>query len=94
MKKITSGQIKSGIRNGTIRLIIDPAMGSGTVCQIGEHWSYFGGLTAEEEYPEEYQKNVSEEDIVREITEALGDFREPFPEEYLYYYCILRESGC
>lgn len=64
---------------------------------IGDNWFYFGGLTAEEcGTPEEYATAVPEEDIVREIYDVLDEFRESgecFADEYMYYFCILKENG-
>ena len=84
--------VRSGIANGLVRLITDPNLESGTVCSIGGHWFYFGGLTAEEMSPGEYRKNIPIEDISREIAETLEDFAkdESFAEEYSYYLSILK----
>ena len=75
--------------------MVDPNAESGTVCQIGDNWFYFGGLTAEELSPEEYIKNVPEADIVREIYEVLEDFRKSesdLSDEYQYYDAVLSEA--
>ena len=50
---ITKEKIKAGLHEGAVRLITDPNMESGTVCQIGELWFYFGGETAEDMTPQE-----------------------------------------
>lgn len=90
---ITPEMIKAGIDNCTVKFIIDPNMGSGTVCQIGDFWFYFGGLTAEEESPEEYLTHVHMDDIVREIVEALNDFpSNGMGDEYSYYEAVLNEK--
>lgn len=94
MNKITQEQVRNGYRSGVVQLTVDPNMESGTVCRIGEHWFYFGGMTAEEESPEEYRKHVPEEDILQEIMSVLDGFEKDEPDEYLYYYCILQEAGC
>ena len=49
---ITLDMVEESIRNGKIRLVTDPNMERGTVCQIGDFWFYFGGETAEEMGPE------------------------------------------
>lgn len=84
-------QIKKGIELGVIKFVIDPNMESGTVCQIGDNWFYFGGQTAEDEDPEEYLKNTSEEDNIRRIAEVLLEFQSEFPEEYAYYMLFLND---
>ena len=91
---ITKTDIKDGIKKETIKFIIDPNMNAGTVCQIGEYWFYFGGITAEEENPETYVKNVPIDDIVESIYDVLEDFRqdEEFQDEYAYYRAYLSET--
>lgn len=92
---ITKDRVFLGIERGVIKLVVDPNMESGTVCQIGDNWFYFGGLTAEELSPEEYVKNVPKEDIVREIYEVLEDFRKDegdLSDEYGYYDAVLSEA--
>ena len=44
---ITKFLIKNAIQNKIVKFIQDPNMESGTVCQIGDWWFYFGGFTAE-----------------------------------------------
>lgn len=89
--KITKDEIKNGLHKGVITLDVDPNMESGTVCRIGDNWFYFGGLTAEEMSPEEYRKNVPEEDIVNEIFDTLDAFQKDryFLGEYEYYASLL-----
>jgi len=93
-KAISKDMIRDGIKRGIIRFVKDPNIDSGTVCKIGEYWFYFGGLTAEEETPEEYVRNVPEEDIVSEIYDTLESFRQDdgLRDEYLYYVTFLREN--
>lgn len=76
-----------------MKLAVDPNAKSGTVCQIGDNWFYFGGATAAELGPEEYKKNVPVEDILNEIYEVLACFRvdECFCDEYDYYDAYLSE---
>ncbi len=92
---ITKQLIKNGIRAKLIQFVVDPNMESGTVCQIGDNWFYFGGLTAEELNPEEYLSCVPEDDIVSEIFDTLDDFRkdEEFKDEYEYYEAVLIYSN-
>ena len=92
---ITDDMIRAGIRKNIVKFVIDPNMKSGTVCQIGDNWFYFGGPSAEAQNPEEYVKNTGEDDLVREICDVLDCFRHDGPEnrdEYLYYYAYLREN--
>lgn len=94
MKEITLKQVENGFKSGVVRLTTGP-MEDGTVYQIGEHWFYFGGMTAEEMSPDEYRRNVPEEDIIQEIFDTLESFRKSgFTDEYMYYYYILDEAGC
>ncbi|WP_281692927.1 hypothetical protein [Agathobaculum desmolans] len=88
---ITKSKIRSGIREHLVRFIFDPNMESGTVCQIGDNWFYFGGETAEELDPEAYLAAVPEDDIVNEIFGTLEDFRrdEALRDEYDYYDAVL-----
>ena len=37
---ITEDMVRSGIREHLITFIVDPNMGSGTVCSIGDSWFY------------------------------------------------------
>lgn len=92
---ITKRMVRDGIRNRSIRFVTDPNMKTGTVCQIGEHWIYFGGETAEWMQPEDYLRAVSLEDIVNEVFDVLEDFRrsdETFGDEYAYYEAYLNEQ--
>lgn len=88
---ITKNKITSGIKENLVSFIIDPNMESGTVCQIGDSWFYFGGLTAEEMSPNEYAANIPVEDIAQEIFDVLDDFRkdEELRDEYDYYDAVL-----
>ena len=51
---ITEDMVRSGVREHLITFIVDPNMGSGTVCSIGDSWFYFGGQEAEDAAPEEF----------------------------------------
>lgn len=88
---ISEYKILSGIKEHLVRFVVDPNMESGTVCEIGDCWFYFGGQTAEEMNPDEYLSNVPIDDIVREIFETLDDFRkdEELRDEYDYYDAVL-----
>lgn len=92
---ITKEQIMDGIAHGTVKFIVDPNMESGTVCQIGDNWFYFGGMTAEQESPEEYLHNSDMEQNVRCILTVLADFASvgspAFGDEYRYYEAVLTE---
>ena len=86
MKKISQEMVKKGFQSGIAQLE------SGTVCQIGESWFYFGGMTAEGMTPGEFRRDIPEEDIVQEVYEALNGLKQESPDEYLYYYYILTEK--
>lgn len=89
---ITKQMISQGLKEGCVNLTVDPNMQSGTVCQIGEHWFYFGGLTAEELEPEEYLKHVPMEDIINSVFDALDSLKKVFSNEYKYYEYYLQEN--
>lgn len=91
---ITVQEILEGLHNGYVKLV-EKGCGTGTVCQIGEYWFYFGGITAEELSPEEYLRDVPMEDIAREIVDTLASFHddEDFADEYRYYRSFLREAA-
>ena len=54
---ITRELITQGINKGFVRFILDPNLNTGTVCQIGESWFYFGGTDAESEMPGDFLEN-------------------------------------
>ena len=92
---ITKRMVRDGIRNGSIRFVTYPNMEVGTVCQIGEHWIYFGGETAEGMQPEDYLRAMPMEDIVNEVFDVLEVFRrngKVFGDEYAYYEAFLIEQ--
>ena len=90
---LTKDMIREGIARGFVRFVVDPNMGQGTVCQIGEGWFYFGGMTAEEENPEVFLRWANLNEIVEDISSALQDFNcDEFRVEYLYYYYFLQEK--
>lgn len=89
--------IREGVQKGIIRFVLDPNGDgkTGTVCKIGENWFYFGGLTAEQSSPEEYVRDVPEEDIVKEVLDTLLSFKDSGKEledEYVYYALFLKEK--
>lgn len=88
---ITKKKIKNGIKERLIEFTIDPNMGSGTVCKIGDGWFYFGGSDAEEHDPEEFLKIFYINDIINEIYDTLESFRknEECKDEYEYYDYVL-----
>ena len=91
---ITLDVVRKAYRKGVIRLADSPN-GDGVVCRIGDGWFYFGGMEAESSTVEEYAANVPEEDIVREIHEAIeGIGKDLDADEYNYYGSVLDEAGC
>lgn len=92
-KMITYDLLKKAYEAGVAKLVTDPDLGHGTVCQIGEYWFIFGGLTGESLSPEDYIRNVPEEDILRELMEVLDCFKtDPsLVEEYHYYEKVLNK---
>ena len=90
---ITPEMIKTGLDTGIVS-IADSPHGDGAVCRIGEYWFSFGGQTAEEMSAAEYLADIPKEDIVREITDLLEEFRRDpgFADEYAYYEAFLNEK--
>lgn len=90
---ITREMLRLGLERGLVKLIVDPIMESGTVCQIGDNWFYFGGVTAEDMGPYAYKNAISVVDIVNKIFEVLVSFHmdEEFFDEYCYYDTFLSE---
>ena len=93
--EISREDIRRGIEMEVVKFVVDPNMGSGTVCQIGDHWFYFGGETAEKEEPEEFLANAYLNEIVGSIYITLADFRrlDELQLEYAYYAHYLQENG-
>ena len=91
---ITLNMIVRGLQTGIISLVVDPNMEYGTVCQIGDSWFYFGGLTAEEENPDEYKFHVPFMDYAHDIYETLCKLRldSVLKHEYDYYESILKKT--
>lgn len=93
---ITRKMIFDGYYKGLVRLIESPH-NDGVVCQIGDIWFYFGGLTAEEcKTVEEYKASVDTNTILDEIYSVLNDFKdsgEEYQDEYSYYEYYLKEKG-
>lgn len=93
---ITRKMVREGYDTGIIKLIHT----SEVVCQIGDIWFFFGGLTAEEyESADAYKADIPKEDILNDIFTTLEAFRvdgergeEAFADEYLYYELILKEQ--
>lgn len=90
--EISREMIRNGIHKGIVLFEKDPNLDSGTVCRIGSCWFYFGGLTAEEETPDEYLSHVPEEDIVEELYETLKEIRKEDEAEYGQYFWFLLEN--
>ena len=93
---ITRKMIFDGYYKGWVRLIESPH-DDGVVCQIGDIWFYFGGLTAEKcKTVEEYKASVDTKTILDEIYSALNDFKDSgveYQDEYSYYELYLKEKG-
>ena len=90
---ISKDLIRAGYIQGIVK-IIDSPMNDGTVCQIGEHWFYFGGQTAEEMSASEYMNAIPIDTIIDEIYDVLKEFskNEAFKIEYEYYAAYLSEK--
>ena len=91
---ITRKLVQLGYEQGIVQLILDPLQ-SGIACQIGEHWFWFGGATAEEyETVEAYKQDIPEETIINEIYYVLEDFGKhaECEAEYGYYEAYLLEN--
>ena len=94
---ISKNAIARGIRNGSIELVKSPH-GDGVVCNIGEHWFYFGGKEAEDYGdPEQYIGDMGIRKVVNQIFEALEDIKDwkedgdKYSDEWLYYAFYLQE---
>lgn len=92
-REITMDEIIRGMDEGIVRLVTDPNMDYGTVCEIGGSWFYFGGFTAEEMTPEEYLRDIPKEDIARNIHDVLQEFEneQDYSDEWAYYRAFLDE---
>lgn len=92
-REITKHEIVKGLDKGVIRLVTDPNMDEGTVCEIGGSWFYFGGADAENMSPSEYISRIPREDVARMIYEALQEFEneQEYSDEWSYYRAILDE---
>lgn len=93
---ITKSIIRNAIQANVIQFVVDPNMESGTVCQIGDNWFYFGGMTAEDMSPKGYLEAVPMDDIISEVFDALEGFRQGSEAdeddcEYAYYEAYLKE---
>lgn len=92
---ITKKDVADGIDAGIIQFVVDPIMGNGTVCQIGDYWFYFDGFISENLSPEEYLQTVTKHELSQEVYDTLDCFRnssEELEDEYLYYYHFLKEN--
>ena len=90
---ITRELITQGINKGFVRFIPDSNLNTGTVCQIGESWFYFGGTDAESEMPGDFLNNSDKKEIVNSIYDTLEEFRKyENQDEYAYYDAYLNES--
>lgn len=91
---ITEDMVLEAYRKGIIR--IDDAqkhLGDGICAVIEDNWFYFAGQEGENTTPEEYINAVPEEDIVREINEALRGIKDLDEDEYEYYRLVFKEHG-
>lgn len=89
--KISEDLVLRGIRDGIIKFIPDPN-GDGEyepVAQIGDYWFYFAGIEGEDKTVDEYLASVSEEDLAREVSEAIGGL---WDAERDYYISFLLEN--
>ena len=100
--KITYEMILHGIDNGTIHITDEGSHicgfdhgGGCVICVIGDGWFYAFGLTGETTPLQEFLSSVPREDIAREIFDVLdgnGGFETELPDEYEYYYYVLKEA--
>lgn len=90
--EISAEVVRKGIDAGVVEFVVDPNVEFGTVAKIGDGWFYFGGLTAEEENPEEFLKNCDLDDVARDVAEVLRNFETESPDEHDYYEACLREA--
>lgn len=64
---VTKEILKQGIDKGIVKFVPNPNLDTGMVCQIGEYWFYFGGMTAELEMQDDFLKNSDKKEIVNSI---------------------------
>lgn len=92
-EEITVGNVRDGIRLGTIQFIRDPNETGSLACKIGEHWFYLDTDKANGEMtPEQYVRNVSLEEETRDVFNTLNSLKDEFHNEYLYYAAYLDEA--
>ena len=91
---IGKNDISRGLRNKSIGFRKSPN-NDGIVCQIGEHWFYFGGAKAAEyNDPHEWIKHTTRREIINDVFDALWDLQhdgETPSDEWFYYYYYLHE---
>lgn len=92
--RITYEMLEDAYHRGLAKLVYSPNE-DGIVCQIGEHWFYFAGLTgAQYTDPAKFAADIPEEDIISEIATTLAEFAScrDYLDEYLYYAYYLQEN--
>lgn len=91
---ITKNMVRVGIEKDLIRFVPDPNEMTGTVCEIGDEWFYFGDTDAEKKSPEEFLAETETVDIVGSVFQTLNDMREmeDFSDEYAYYESVIRDG--
>lgn len=91
MQPITERDIKRGLLVGKVRLKTHDDC---VVCSIRDNdmYFYFGGFDAEGVTPWEYVTAMDFDEIVADIVNVLDDFRETFPDEWLYYRYVLNND--
>lgn len=95
---ITYNMVSTGYHLGIIQLTRNYA--EETVCQIGEHWFYFGyDKSVSDTDLFEYCNNNTSSVIIDDIYQALEDIRDDIEngnkemeDEYNYYYWYLMEN--
>ena len=94
---ISKKQIAQGLMSGVIQLAVNPMMKNGIVSRIGEHWFFFGGITAEGySNVDAYKMDIPFDTIVDEIYDVLHEWQtgdqEEFRDEAAYYEAVLAEK--
>ena len=90
---ISVEMILEGLLHNYVQLVLNPVTDLGTVCQIGEHWFYFGGEFADAAIPIKYLAEIPLGTIATEIYESLNEMKNSCEteDEYVYYAYYLSE---
>lgn len=91
---ITKNMVRVGIKENLIRFVSNPDSVTGTVCEIGDEWFYFGNAETEKKTPTEYLAGTTSDEIVVDVFQTLNDMREQeaLSDDYAYYESVIRDG--